>query len=150
MYLLYKGVVYPWHCDVMGHFNTRYYLSMFDDASYQLLHEASGWSATSLDWQGRGFADVHNSLNYLDELKAGELVEIVGGISDIGNSSFTARYEMKNTLSDKIAATMTAKLIYFDLLARKSMPLSEEIKQMMQARWFAGDEVGVSPVRVSN
>lgn len=140
MYLLYKGTIHPWHCDVMGHLNTRHYLAMFDDASYQLLNEATGWSATSTDWQGRGFADVHNSLDYRDELKAGELIEIYGGISKIGNSSFTAHYEMKNKHSGAIAATMMAKLIYFDLVKRKSMPLTDEIKQQMQTRWITVDD----------
>ena len=135
MYLLHKGVAHPWHCDIMGHLNTRHYHAMFDDASYQLLNEATGWSATSTDWQGRGFADVHNSLDYLDELKAGELVEIYGGISHIGNSSFTTLYEMKNKHTGKVAATMTAKLIYFDLVARKSLPLDDALKESMQQRW---------------
>ena len=131
MHRLYNGVVHPWHCDVMGHMNTRHYLSMFDDASYHLIAEATGWSAASPDWQGRGFADVHNSLDYLDELKAGELVEIEGGISHLGNSSFTAVYTMKNKHTGKEAATMTAKLIYFDLVARKSKPLSEALIKRM-------------------
>jgi len=140
MHLLYKGVVHPWHCDVMGHLNTRHYLAMFDDASYQLLNEATGWSATSPVWQGRGFADVHNSLDYIGELKAGELIEISGGISHIGNSSFTANYQMTNKHSGELAATMMAKLIYFDLVARKSMPLSDAIKDQMNSRWITLNE----------
>jgi|SaaInl5LU_22_DNA_1037371.scaffolds.fasta_scaffold10384_2 acyl-CoA thioester hydrolase len=140
MHLLYKGVVHPWHCDVMGHLNTRHYLGMFDDASYQLLHEATGWSATGSDWQGRGFADVHNSIDYIGEMKAGELIEINGGISQIGNSSFTARYVMTNRLTGETAATMMAKLIYFDLVKRKSIPLTDQIKQKMLTRWIDVDE----------
>lgn len=139
MHLLHKGVVHPWHCDVMGHLNTRHYHAMFDDASYQLLNEATGWSATLANWQGRGFADVHNSLDYRGELKAGELVEITGGISAIGNSSFTTHYIMKNKVTGKVAATMMAKLIYFDLVNRKSIPLTDELKQQMKNCWIAGD-----------
>ena len=140
MHLLYKGVVHPWHCDIMAHLNTRYYLAMFDDASYQLLNEATGWSATSSDWQGRGFADVHNSLDYIGELKAGELIEISGGISQMGNSSFTANYQMANKHTGELAATMMAKLIYFDLVARKSIPLSDAMKDQMNSRWITLNE----------
>ena len=43
MYLLHKSIVHPWLCDVMGHMNVRHYMSMFDDASYQLLAEATSW-----------------------------------------------------------------------------------------------------------
>jgi acyl-CoA thioester hydrolase len=134
MHLLYKGIVHPWCCDVMGHMNTRHYLAMFDDAGYLLLNEATGWHATSEAWQGRGWADVHNSIDYLAELRAGELVEIQGGISAIGNSSFTASYFMRNKVTGDIAAKMMAKLIYFDLVARKSMLLTDEIKQQLQQR----------------
>lgn len=134
MFLLHKGVVHPWHCDVMGHINTRYYLSMFDDAGFHLIHEATGWCAGSEIWQGRGWADVNNNINYLGELHAGSLIEIEGGISDIGNSSFTAHYTMKNTLTGKPVSQMTAKLIYFDLVARKSIPLTDEIRERMHGR----------------
>ena len=44
MYLLYKGIVHPWLCDVMGHMNVRHYMGMFDDASLQLLVETTGWN----------------------------------------------------------------------------------------------------------
>ena len=108
---------------------------MFDDACGQLLQEATGWYAKSESWQGRGWADVNNNIDYLDELHAGSLIEIEGGISAIGNSSFTAHYAMKNKVTGKLAATMSAKLIYFNLETRKSMPLTEEIKQQMQQRW---------------
>lgn len=135
-----KFVVHPWLCDVMGHLNTRHYHAMFDDASYQLLNEATGWSTTSSDWQGKGFADVHNSLDYFDELKVGELVEINGGISQVGNSSLTTVYEMKNKHTGKVSATMTAKLIYFDLVARKSLPLTDVLKEHIQARWVSGND----------
>ncbi|MDC1513904.1 acyl-CoA thioesterase [Porticoccaceae bacterium] len=134
MHLLYKGIVHPWHCDVMGHMNTRHYLGMFDDASYQLIQESTGWSVGDKSWQGRGFADVHNSLDYLGELKAGDLLEISGGISAIGNSSFTASYFMTHKLTGAPAAKMTAKLIYFDLVARKSVPLTDKIRQQMESR----------------
>lgn len=140
MHLLHKGVVHPWHCDVMGHLNTRHYHAMFDDASYQLLNEATGWSPTSPDWQGKGFADVHNSLDYKNELKAGELVEIYGGISKVGNSSFTTHYSMTNKHTGEVAATMMAKLIYFDLNARKSLPLTDALIKQMQHRWINLDE----------
>lgn len=136
MHLLYKGVVHPWHCDVMGHMNTRHYLAMFDDASYQLLLEATGWHVGAVEWDGKGWADVNNNIDYLDELQAGSLIQIEGGISATSNSSFTANYVMINRLTGKPAAKMTAKLIYFDLVGRKSLLLTDEIKQQMQQRWL--------------
>ena len=108
-------------------------MSMFDDASFQLLAEATGWYSGAEGWEGKGWADVRHQIDYQGELHAGALVEIEGGISEIGNSSFTACYAMKNKMSDKRAATMTAKVVYFDLVARRSMALTEDIRQKLES-----------------
>ena len=36
----------------MGHLTTRHYMAMFDDASYVLLSEATGWSPNDPEWAG--------------------------------------------------------------------------------------------------
>ena len=131
MYLLHKGMVHPWLCDVMGHMNVRHYMSMFDDASYQLLVEATTWDSGAAEWQGKGWADVSHKIDYEGELHAGTLVEVEGGIIEIGNSSFTSSCVMKNKLTGKRVATMTAKVVFFDLEARRSLPLTDELLQQM-------------------
>ena len=44
-----KCVAHPWMCDVLGHLTTRFYVGMFDDASYHLLHAVFGWTGASDD-----------------------------------------------------------------------------------------------------
>ena len=134
MYLLHKGIVHPWLCDVMGHMNVRHYMSMFDDASYQLLAEASGWYVGAEAWEGKGWADVNHSVDYLGELHAGALLEIHGGVTAIGTSSFTSHYLMTNKVTGEKAASLTAKVVYFDLQARCSMPLTDALKVQMETR----------------
>jgi len=38
--ITYRGVVYPWQCDAMGHFTTRFYMAVFDEAAWHFLWEA--------------------------------------------------------------------------------------------------------------
>ncbi len=33
----YRGVIYPWNCDHMGHMNVQYYVGKFDEATWQLF-----------------------------------------------------------------------------------------------------------------
>ena len=134
MYLLHKGIVHPWLCDVMGHMNVRHYMAMFDDASYQLLAEATGWCLVAEEWKGKGWADIYHKIDYQGELHAGALVEIEGGVTEIGNSSFTAVYFMKNKMTGERAATLTAKVVFFDLEARRSIPLTDQIRQQLELR----------------
>ena len=130
--VLYKGVVHPWLCDVMGHMNVRHYISMFDDAGFQLLSEATGWNPESEEWQGKGWADVSHQVDYQGELRAGALIEIEGGITAIGNSSFTAQYQMKNKITRDIAATLVAKIVFFDLVERRSIPLTLDMRTLIE------------------
>ena len=136
MYLLHKDIVHPWLCDVMGHMNVRHYMGMFDDASFQLLAEALGWYVGAEEWKGKGWADVNHSIDYQGELHAGALIEIEGGVIAIGNSSFTSYYVMKNKMTGKQTATLTAKVVHFDLEARCSLPLTDTLRQKLKTRWI--------------
>ena len=57
MLSLHRPVAQPWMCDVMGHMTTRFYVAMFDDASYRLLYELFGWTGETGVREGRGWAD---------------------------------------------------------------------------------------------
>ena len=35
--LTYRGTVYPWHCDHVGHMNVMWYVCKFDDATWCFL-----------------------------------------------------------------------------------------------------------------
>jgi acyl-CoA thioester hydrolase len=35
--LAYRGTVFPWHCDHMGHMNVMWYVGKFDKATWHLL-----------------------------------------------------------------------------------------------------------------
>jgi acyl-CoA thioester hydrolase len=34
--LSYRGTVYPWHCDHMGHMNVMFYVGKFDEATWEV------------------------------------------------------------------------------------------------------------------
>ena len=130
-----KQVVHPWLCDSMGHLTTRHYMALFDDASYHLLSEASGWQpndATGL-WQGKGWADVNQNLQYLAEVHSGSLIEIYGHVLKIGNKSITFALEMRAKATGEIAATFESTTVYFDLLERRATPLSAAMREKIGA-----------------
>ena len=35
--LTYRGTIYPWHCDHMGHMNVMWYVGKFDEATWHLF-----------------------------------------------------------------------------------------------------------------
>lgn len=41
----YRGAVYPWHCDHMGHMNVMWYVGKFDEATWNLFAQLGVTSA---------------------------------------------------------------------------------------------------------
>ncbi len=128
MLLIYKGVVHPWLCDIMGHMTTRNYLAMFDDASYHMIHETFGWSGGEGGDRQNGWVDVRQVIEYKDELKAGDLTEVKGAMKKIGTKSVTYYYELYNTRTGNLSATLETTSVYFDLVERIGIPLTEEMR----------------------
>ena len=89
-----KAVAHPWKCDVIGHLTTRFYVAMFDDASYHFLFTVFGWAGATDESGETGWVDVRHVIEYLAEVSAGYVLEIRASLVKIGSKSLTVRYEM--------------------------------------------------------
>ena len=68
-HLTYRGAVYPWHCDHMGHMNVMWYVGKFDEATWHLF-TLLGLTPTFLRENARGMAAVEQNIAYKRELHA--------------------------------------------------------------------------------
>lgn len=135
-----KGVAHPWQCDVLGHLTTRFYVAMFDDASYHYLHHLFGWNGAR-DAAGRlGWVDVSHTVNYIAEVRAGDLLEVSARLIKLGGKSMTVSYEMKNLGSDDIAATLEAVLVLFDLEQRCAVTIPDDLRKAAEPHVTAASE----------
>lgn len=123
----YKGVVYPWQCDHMGHLNVAHYVGKFDEATW-VLFAGAGLDATHFREHGRGMAALEQHLTYSREVLAGEIVVVRSRVLDAGGKVMKFRHAMF-VEADKLAATCELTAIYMDTLARKSAMFPTEIKQ---------------------
>ena len=73
--MTYRGVVYPWHCDHIGHMNVMWYTGKFDEACWQLLSQL-GLTPSRFAQDGTGMAAVEQHIQYKRELHAGDAVTI--------------------------------------------------------------------------
>ena len=71
----YRGTVYPWQCDHVGHMNIMWYVGKFDEANWNLFARL-GLTPSYLRESGRGMAAVQQNISYKRELLAGDIVEI--------------------------------------------------------------------------
>jgi acyl-CoA thioester hydrolase len=130
MISVHKGVAHPWQCDVLGHMTTRYYVGMFDDASYHFLYEIFGWVGASDELGKLGWVDVNHNINYQTEVRAGDLLEIRAVLTKIGTKSIQASYQMQNLQRGDVAATLDAVYVLFDLDERKSVAIDDNLRAL--------------------
>lgn len=123
------GIAHTWMCDHNGHLNTRHYLGLFDDANL-LLMSRIGYRPDDSLRSRRGWADVRNEIDYLAEVKAGGIVEIYGGVAKLGRSSLVTVLDMRSVDGDRVHARLRATLVHFDLDARVTLPLTDEIRAL--------------------
>jgi acyl-CoA thioester hydrolase len=69
MQVTYRGIVFPWHCDHMGHMNVMWFVGKFDEATWTL-------GAPYLREMKRGMAAVEQRIAYRREALPGDALTI--------------------------------------------------------------------------
>ena len=124
----YRGAVYPWHCDHVGHMNVMWYVGKFDEATWNLFARI-GLTPAYLRETGRGMAAAQQNITYKRELLAGDVVEVRSSLLEIGNKSIRFVHEMRNAETGEIAATCEITGVHLDRQARKSVAFAETIRR---------------------
>ena len=122
----YRGTVYPWQCDHMGHMNVMWYVGKFDEATWNLF-AAMGITAGFLKEHHRGMAAVQQNLTYRRELHAGETVAVRSAFLEVREKVATFVHEMRNAATGEISALCVLTGVHIDAETRKSCPFPADI-----------------------
>jgi len=128
----FKGVVYPWHCDHLGHMNVQHYVAMFDQAGYHLTH-ALGLSFDYSADHGHAPMDVQHTVKFMNEQKVGSLITIVSGIVEVGAKTHNMFHRMTNTETGVVAATSEIVSLNVDLAVRKAAEIMPDVRAVLEA-----------------
>jgi acyl-CoA thioester hydrolase len=128
--LTYRGTIYPWHCDHMGHMNVMWYVGKFDEATWQLLASV-GLSMSRLRQDGIGMVAVEQRIEYKRELLAGDLITIHSGFQEPREKSLLFFHEMTNQETQEVAARTFLTGVCIDLNTRKARALPADIRERM-------------------
>src|SRR4029453_4494517 len=89
----YRGAVYPWHCDHMGHMNVMWYVGKFDEATWQFF-ASLGLSPRWLRENTRGMAALEQRIAYRRELHAGDVVVVRTGVLEVRDKVIRFAHQM--------------------------------------------------------
>jgi len=126
--ITYRGIVYPWHCDHMGHMNVMWYAGKFDEACWQLLAMV-GLDATRFARDGSGMAAVEQHIQYKRELHPGDAITIQSAVLEVKDKSIHMLHKMVNDASGEVAAITVVVGVRIDASIRKAIRLPEDVRQ---------------------
>lgn len=124
--ITFRGAVYPWHCDHMGHMNVMWYVGRFDEATWQVF-AALGITPTYIRENERGVVAVEQRISYKRELVPGDVIAIRSGILEMKDKVIRFCHEMRNEETGEIAAVTALTGIHIDRRVRKSCPFPEDV-----------------------
>ena len=117
--ITYRGTVYPWHCDHVGHMNVMWYVSKFDEATWQFFNML-GLTPSFLREAKCGMAAVDQHISYIHELRAGDVITVRTKLLEAKVKSIRFVHEMTNDEINEVVARTTLKGVHMDTDARKS------------------------------
>ena len=122
----YRGAVYPWHCDQMGHMNVMWYVGKFDEATWNLF-AALGVTTAFLKENRRGMAAVQQNITYKRELLAGDTVVIRSAFVEVREKLAKFVHEMRHAVTGEVSAICVLTGVHIDSQTRKACPFPAEI-----------------------
>ena len=130
--ITYKGTVYPWQCDHVGHMNIMWYVGKFDEANWNFF-ATLGLTPTYLREQHRGMAAVQQNITYKRELIAGDIVEVRSRALEVREKSLRFLHEMWNVETSELAASCELTGVHMDRRERKAVPFPETVRAAVLA-----------------
>ena len=134
-----RGVVHPWTHDVFGHMNARWYAHYFDDAVFHLYAEFGMSLQKMVDEHGVHTVTASTTINYVKELKGGDLIRIDGGLIRVGGKSLTFKLKMFHVDTGELHATYDIVEVLFDPNTRKSTEIPPKLREQLEANVVSDD-----------
>lgn len=123
----YRGVVYPWSIDHMGHMNVASYTARFDEATWHFLANL-GLTPSFLKESGRGAVAADQKTQYKREVLAGTLLHISSELRELGRKSIHFVHRMYDSETNEEVATTELVGVYFDIEQRESIELPDFVR----------------------
>src|SRR6266702_2187312 len=115
--------------DGMGHVNNAVYLSYIELARTQFyMQHANRRTLDEID-----FILAHVEIDYESQATWGDQIQVAVWPSKIGDSSFTLSYEIKEKRSGRILARAKSVLVSYDYETKKSKPISDDFRSLLQS-----------------
>jgi len=130
--ITHQSLVYPWHCDHMGHMNVMWYVGKFDEATWHFF-ATIGVTAQYLRDNGLGMAAADQHIRYKAELLAGDLIIVRSHWLEVKDKSMRFCHRMYNSQSGILAATCELVAVHTNAKTRRAHDFDPAIIEKCKA-----------------
>lgn len=128
----YRGFVYPWSLDHIGHMNVQFYTARFDEATWHFFSRL-GITPTFLKANKRGMAALDQRTQYKQEVLEGSLLHITTELVEIKRKTVRFLHRMFNSETGQEVATSELVAAFLDTELRKATEFPQTILDAAQA-----------------
>ncbi len=128
----YRGFVYPWCIDHVGHMNVQSYVARFDEASWHFLARI-GLTPSFLAAQNRGLVALDQRIQYRREVLPGSLLDVATELLELRSKTLRYLHRMRNSETAEEVASMELVVGYLDKVARRTTPLPDLVAARARA-----------------
>lgn len=129
----YRGVVFPWEVDTVGHLTVAYYFERLEDATLNLL-DAIGLGADYMARHRRGCVTVDCYVRYQQELRVGDILHIESGVIAVDNEGVRLGHKLFDSDTGVLCTTVEQQTRHVELGGSRPVPLGIEQQAAAGAR----------------
>jgi acyl-CoA thioester hydrolase len=127
-----RMVVFPAHCDHLGHMNVRWYAYVFDDGSFHIWPEI-GITRQLMEEVGAVTVVARTETDFRREVRAGAMVKVETAFLSLGGKSAVHRQRLVDVETGVIHATQRVTEVCFDTRTRKSTEMPPRFRELIEA-----------------
>ena len=124
----YRGFVYPWSIDHVGHMNVASYTARFDEATWHFL-ALLGLTPGFMRNAGRAAVAADQKTQYKREVHAGTLLHVTTELVRVGRTSIQFTHHMFDSETNEEVALTELVGVYFDTSLRTPVELPEMVRE---------------------
>ena len=125
--ITYRGMAYPWQCDVNGHLNVMWHTNMFDQASFALM-AMIGVDQVFREERHGTVVTVQCDIAYKREVHAGHILAVRTRLAEVRDKVIRLAHQLVEEGSGEVAALADLTGVYMDTRARQARPFPEDIR----------------------
>lgn len=141
----YRGFVYPWSVDHVGHMNVQSYTARFDEATWQFLNRL-GLTPTHFRSSGKSAVAAEQRTWYRREVLGGSVLHVTTELLEVGHASIRFSHRMYDSETVEQVATTELVGVYFDMTRRVSVELPSFVKEHAAGLLLKSGRTSLSPI----